>query len=295
MLTNDSTGIAAKPGLERAAGRFAISAAFPLALLLAVASLVGILSPATYARETENWAAQAVGQDWVDLLFGVPWLVMSAWASLRGSRRARILLAGGLAYTAYELVIYAFAVHFNALFLVYCASLGLSLLSLLGVVAGLAREDAPRWFEDTVPIRTPGIFLVTIGVAFALLWLAEILPALARGSIPPSVAEAGLLTNPVHVIDLSTVLPAHVAAGVLLLRRHRAGYVAAPVVLAFGVLMALSIAGMMIVMQMRGLEQTVAVAAGMAALSAATATVLALMLRRLRDVRSFHRINETAE
>jgi hypothetical protein len=247
-----------------------------------VASLVGILHPATYARETENWAAQAVGQDWVDLLFGVPWLAITAWSSLRGSRSARILLAGGLLYTTYELLIYAFAVHFNVLFLVYCASLGLSLFALLGVGGALAREDVRGWFESTVPVRAPGIFLVTVGVLFALLWLSEIIPALAHGGIPRTVAEAALPTNPVHVIDLSTVLPAHIAAGVLLLRRRRAAYAAAPVILAFGVLMALSIAGMMVVMQVRGLEQTVAVAAGMAALSVVTGVLLALMLRKLR-------------
>lgn len=290
-----SNGVAQESGIERTPARLAVAAAFPLALLLAIASLVGIVHPTTYVRETENWAAQAVGQDWVDLLFGVPWLAISAWASLRGSRRARILLAGGLLYTVYELVIYAFAVHFNALFLVYCASLGLSLFALLGVGGSLAQEDVRSWFEDTVPVRTPGIFLVTIGVGFALLWLAEIVPALVQGSVPRSVAEAGLLTNPVHVIDLSTVLPAHVAAGVLLLRRHRAGYAAVPVVLAFGVLMALSIAGMMVVMQMRGLEQTFAVAAGMMVLSTLTATTLVLMLRKLRTAPSSSAINETKE
>jgi hypothetical protein len=51
-----------------------IVAALPLAALVAFVSLVGILSPSIYARETPNWAAQAVGQDWVDLLFAVPWL-----------------------------------------------------------------------------------------------------------------------------------------------------------------------------------------------------------------------------
>jgi hypothetical protein len=40
---------------------------------------------------------------------------------------------------------------------------------------------------------------------------------------PESVAGAGLFTNPVHVIDRAIVLPAHVIAGVALLRRRPAG------------------------------------------------------------------------
>jgi hypothetical protein len=218
----------------------------------------------------------------VDLLFGVPWLVVSAIGALRRSRTARILLAGGLLYTVYELLIYAFAVHFNVLFLVYCATLGMSLFALFGVGIALAREDVRGWFEDTVPIRTPGIFLLTVGVGFALLWLAEIVPALVRGTVPPSVVEAGVPTNPVQVIDLAAVLPAHIAAGVLLLRRRAHGFVAAPVILAFGLLMALSIAGMMVVMHLRAVEATFPVAIAMGVLSVATGTMLSLMLRRLR-------------
>lgn len=269
-------------GIKRVPTQVAVLMVFPLAFLLAFASLVGIVHEGTYARETANWAAQAVGQDWVDLLFGVPWLVLTALGSLRGSRAARILLAGGLLYTAYELVIYAFAVHFNVLFLVYTTELGISLFALAGVVLRLSSEDVRSWFRETVPVRTPAIFLITIGVAFVLLWLGDIVPALIHGTVPPSVAEAAVPTNPVHVIDLSVVLPAHVAAGVLLLRRHRLGYMAAPVILAFGVLMALSIAGMMVVMQARGIEQTFSLAAGLTGLSVVTAVILALMLRKLR-------------
>jgi len=240
------------------------------------------LVPAIYARETPNWAAQAIGQDWVDLLFGVPWLVITAAGSLRGSRGARLLLAGGLLYTLYELVIYAFAVHFNALFLVYCASLGLSLMCFVTVFSALAQEDVRSWFAEQVPVRAPGLFLILVGVAFAVLWLGEIVPALVHGTIPRTIVEAGVPTNPVHVIDLSAVLPAHVASGVLILRRHRLGYAAAPVVLAFGVLMALSISGMMVVMYLRGVESSLTVSVPMAILSVTTAGILTLMLRTLR-------------
>jgi hypothetical protein len=103
--------------------RRAARAGLALAALLAALSLGGLLSPATYARETANWAAQAVGQDWVDLLLAVPWLAGSAAYAGRGSSPARLLLAGAFLYTAYEAVIYAFAVRFNALFLLYCGTL----------------------------------------------------------------------------------------------------------------------------------------------------------------------------
>ena len=43
----------------------------------------------------------------------------------------------------------------------------------------------------------------------------------------------GLFTNPVHVLDLSILLPALALSGVLLLRRRAAGFLLAPLLLGF--------------------------------------------------------------
>jgi hypothetical protein len=260
----------------------AVLIALPLALLVAAASLGGIVLPATYARETANWAAQGVGQDWADLLLAVPWLAIAGVLARSGSRRALLLLGGGFFYTLYEFAIYAFAVHFNALFLVYCAVLGLSAFGLAGVAAILWNEDARGWYSGPVPTRAVGIFLTAVGVLFSLLWLAEIVPALARGTVPRSVMEAGAATNPVHVIDLSVVLPVHIIAGISLLRRRPLGYALAPIVLGFGVLMAASIAGLMLVMRHRGFETSWAVFGGMALVILASVAALTALLRPLR-------------
>lgn len=245
-------------------------------------SVVGVADSTIYARETANWRAQAVGQDWVDLVLAVPWLAMTAAMARRGSRSGVVLLVGGLVYAVYELVIYAFALHFNALFLVYCAALGLSVCSVVPMVHALVHHDVQGWFSQSTPVRAAGIFLIALGACFALLWLAEIAPALLRGTVPASIAEAHIPTNPVHVLDLSLVLPAHVVSGVLLLRKRPLGYVAAPLLLAFDVLMAASIGGMMAVMLLRGVMASLSVAAGMAVLSFMAGVLLIELLRGLR-------------
>jgi hypothetical protein len=263
-------------------GRFSTSTAWPLAALVGMISLGGILFPSTYARETASWAAQAIGQDWVDLVVAVPWLAISGALARRGSRRALLLFGGGLLYTAYELVIYAFSVRFNSLFLVYCATLGLSLFALGGLLAGLVGQDARSWYADRAPRRTAAAFLIGVGGLFALLWLAEVLPATLRGSIPPPVAEATIPTNPVHVMDLSFILPLHFVAGMSLARRRPLGLALAPILLAFDALMALSIAGMMVVMRLRGFDAAPPIMTAMALLSVASAVLLSRMLLHLR-------------
>lgn len=248
----------------------AVLAAWPIALLLAVASLGGLLSNA-YSHELPAWQAQAIGQDWFDLVIAVPAIAICGLRARHGSYRWSVLLAGTYAYTVYELVIYSFAVHFNALFLVYCATLGLAGYALISLVLDLSRRVQ---HVDRSVTHFAGGFLIAVGVVFGLMWLAEDVPAILRGTTPQSLVETGLYTNPVHVLDLAFVLPAHVIAGWWLWRRHPDGELFAPIVLAFGVLMAASIGGMLVVM--RG---PVGVIAAMFVTAGLSAAVLARVLR----------------
>lgn len=270
------------PVESRRSIQLSITAAFPIAALVACVSLVGIFSAPTYARETPSWAAQAVGQDWVDLVVAVPLLAITGFWAQRGSRRAFFLLAASLLYTVYEFVIYGFDVRFNALFLAYCATLGLTFFALAGLYARVLREDVSRWYEEKPPVRIAGTFLIAVGLLFTAAWLGDIVPALVHGTPPEAIREAQTPTNPVHVLDLSVILPLHVVAGVALLQRRKLGYALAPVLLGFEVLMALSIAGMSLVMRRRGVEASLVVAIGMAVLAASSMVVLAPFLVRLR-------------
>ena len=261
------------------AGRLGAELGLVLATVVAAVSIFGIVLPSTYARETPAWAAQAVGQDWFDLLVAVPWLAL---ASRRAAGAGRLLLAGGVLYAVYELVIYAFGVHFNALFLLYCGALGLGLLTLLLLGVSLLRVPSPPWPTAGAPVRTVAGLLFGTGALFAFLWLAEIVPAMARGETPASVTAAALPTNPVHVMDLAVILPAHVAAAALLLQRRSTGEILATVLLAFGLLMSASIGGMLLVMRLRAVPASSGVILGMTALAIADALVLARVLRVTR-------------
>ncbi|NVB81168.1 MAG: hypothetical protein HOV81_22420, partial [Kofleriaceae bacterium] len=123
-------------------------------------------------------------------------------------------------------------------------------------------------------------FLVAVGVAFALLWLAEDIPAVLTGP-SPALAETGLFTNPVHVIDLSFVLPAFLVAAVQLWRRRSDGFLYAPVLLAFGAVMAASIAGMMVVIRLSGGVAPIAVIAVMTAVTIVATAMWCWTARRL--------------
>ena len=168
------------------------------------------------------------------------------------------------------------------MFLVYCAGLGVSFFSLAGLLADALREDARTWFDDGAPVRLAGYFLAAVGVLFSALWLSEVGPALARGTIPSSLTEGGFFTNPVHVLDLSLLLPAMIASGVSLARRRSFGYAVGPMMLVFNVIMPLAIIGMFISMRMQGVPTDLTPVPVLGAIVLASLGILAALVRRLR-------------
>jgi hypothetical protein len=133
------------------------------------------------------------------------------------------------------------------------AVLGLAFYAFVGTLAGLDVTVVTAPLRDH-PSRAGASFLLfATGVLFAALWLAEDVPHVLRNAPPPSLAETGLPTNPVHVLDLAIVLPAMIVTGVLLRRRRPLGLLLAPVLLVFAVAMGVAILAMFAVYALRHL------------------------------------------
>ena len=266
----------------RARYRLPALLSFPLAAILAICAAGGIGVPAVYAREHPFWAAQGLGQDWVDLLFAAPLLAVAAYFTLRRSRVFTFVLAGALAYSLYSLVLYAFFMHFGPLFLAYTAGLGLAFYAFVILVGDLRADSVRAWFAADAPATFAGVVAVLLGSVFCALWLAEILPALASGAMLQSAVDSGLITNPVQVLDLGIVLPAFIVSGVALVRRRPLGYWLAPTMLGFGIVMDVALIGMSVSIRMTGAGTGGAPMAPLVVMLALSLAALAGMLRRLQ-------------
>jgi len=223
------------------------------AVLAAGTSLAGLLWPGAYARETAAWAVQGVGQDAANLAVVVTTLACAGLLRRRASFTALSVWLGSLLYFIYAFAIYAFAVHFTALFLAYVAVLGLSFFAFVATLAGLDVAAATAPLRGSPRRRGAGALLVGIGVVFAMLWLSEDIPHVLANTPPPSLAATGLLTNPVHVLDLAFVLPAMIVGGVLLRRGHPWGLLLGPVLLVFAVAMGVAILALFALSAVHGL------------------------------------------
>ena len=216
-----------------------------ISILITATSLFGIFFEKTYSRETYAWAIQGIGQDYANLAV-VVLLLISTYFVAKHSLRAYLIWLGSYIYLIYAFVIYAFAIHFQFLFLAYVAILGLSLYTFVGGLLTADKERIKKSLRANSKSQIVSVFLMVVGILFILLWLSEIVPNLLADTVPRTLTDAGLLTNPVHVLDLSFVLPGMIIISVLLKRKNVIGCLMAVPFLVFVVTMGLGIIVMFI-------------------------------------------------
>ncbi len=236
-------------------GKTIIGFTLPLTILISAISLAGIFVPGIYSEETANWTAQAVGQDIIDLLFIMPALIITAFLTYKKNKIGLLLLPGVLIYLVYTFLIYCFSVHFNRLFLLYCFTLGLSFYFLLYVFLHLIKEPVAKPVNKKIPYKSTGILFIAVSAMFYLLWLSDIVPAVIANNVPAVLNDTGLIVNPVHVIDLSIILPGAFITGILLLKKKHLGILAAPSFLFFFILMTVTIGWLAFYMLKKGVTE----------------------------------------
>src|SRR6266705_6217959 len=229
-----------------------------VAVLVLIASSAGLFIKSIYARETMSWTGQAYGQDVANLVAAVA-LFITVYFVNKESVKAFLVWMGVLLTLMYPYVIYAFDIHFNSMFLVYVAILGLSFYTLVGSMIRLHLDSLQPSFAATTKARPVSVFLLVVAILFYLQWLSEDIPALVTGKIPPSVMENGLLTNPVHVLDLGLLLPAMIITAILLWRRKLLGYFLALPLLVFSILTGIGILAIFVAMSMKGMPTSLVV------------------------------------
>ncbi len=251
------------------------------ALLVLIASVAGIFLKSIYARETLSGAAQAIGQDIVNLV-AVVVLFIAAYFVSKGSVKAFLIWSGVLLYLLYGYIIYAFDIHFNSLFLIYVVILGLSFYALVGSVIHMHLDDFQSSFSANTPVRLVSVFFLVLGILFYLLWLREEIPALVTGMIPPSVTEANIPTNPVHILDIGFFLPALLLTALLLWRRKLLGSLLAGSLLVFCTLMETVILSIFLVMSSKGMPTSIGLEVFFAIIIVVSLVLSVLFLREVK-------------
>lgn len=226
---------------ENSANRSQLLTKGSLALTLAISGLVviasslGVFAEQTYAKEVPSWAVQAIGQDIANLL-SIPIFLGAASYARRGSTKGLTVWLGILLFLIYAFVIYAFDIHYNSLFLVYVAVLGLSFYAFFGRMTSINVDRLKGHFSANNKAKHVSILLMMIAVLFYFQWLSQDIRAVLANEAPADVREIGIPTNPVHVLDLGFFLPAMIITSVLLWKKKATGYLFAAPLLIFSIL-----------------------------------------------------------
>jgi hypothetical protein len=260
----------------------------PIAVLVAIVAGAGFFIEDLY-RDTPLNVAQAAGQDLVTLVVALPVLVVSAILAVRGSSRAHLVWLGVLVYLVYTYAMYALAIQFNPLFLVYVALLGCSLYALIGGLATTDFAGIKARFSRGTPVRAVSVFLAVVAVLFYFMWLSEDVPALLAGEVPQGVADSEAPTDVVHVLDMAWILPAMALTAIWLWRGRALGYALAGTLLSFLSLLVLAIMSMIVFEVLYGLATAVGMAAIFAVLFAISLWMLLWYLRGVRDEYGGHK------
>jgi hypothetical protein len=257
----------------------------PLATIVTVTSSVGLFTTGFYSNEAANWEAQAIGQDAIDLFLVTPVLLVTCILTFFKNKNGFSLWAGANLYFVYTYVIYCFDVRLNSLFVLYCLALGISFYSVLYFLFSQTDKSFHTGFCSKIVVKIIAIYFLIVSGFFYFLWLSEIIPAIRSHEMPESLIASGLPTNPVHVLDLSVVLPGIFIVGVLILKKHPLGLSLLPALLLFFILMDITIGSLAIFMQRRGLATAIPVAIVMAVLALFSAAMLAWYLKTARSFR----------
>ena len=155
-------------------------------------------------------------------------------------------------FTVYNYFIYTFSVPFGPLFLLWVAVLGLCIYALIGGVAAPDHQAVRERFAARRPVRVVAWILIVAAAFFGFVWLSEDVPALQAGTMPQTVTDMALPTNPVHILDLAFFLPAAVATGVMLRKERPLPFTVAPAMIVLLILTGVPILLTPVVQSARG-------------------------------------------
>jgi hypothetical protein len=253
----------------------------PLAALIIIAAVYSLSTAGFYSAETLNWQAQSIGQDQINLFIVSPCLIVTAALAARKNSTSFLIWSGVNLYLSYTFLIYCFDIHFNNLFIVYCFMLGLSLYSVLYFCIQQVKNPVIIEIHNRLASKVISVYFFIISCAFSFQWLSDIIPATIYHTVPKDIIETGLVTNPVHVIDLSIVLPAFFLTAIFLMKQNANTLIIVPGLLVFCTLMDITICWLLIETKSKGVSGDDAIAFVMGSLALLSIILLIWFLKSI--------------
>lgn len=181
------------------------------AVLMTAVSLAGLVFPENL-YPSEDLRRSFIPNDLVNLLIGLPILLISLALAQRGKLIGLLFWPGALFYVAYNYLAYAVALPFTWQFIFYLILIGLSAVMIIMLLSRMDGERIREQLTEKVHERLAGGILVVLGGLFFVRAILQLVQADLSGP-ELGVTIADLLTTPFWVMG-----------GLLLWRKQALGY-----------------------------------------------------------------------
>lgn len=236
-----------------------------------------------YRDDSVSMAAQAIAQDAVTLVIGIPMLLLSLYQARRGRLKGRLLLAGMLGYFLYTYASLSFLAMYNSLFLIYVLLMSASFFAFTLTFMSFDSMELQRALSRKFPSGIIGGFLLFVGAAIALMWLGRIVAPLREGTAPLGLDHYTTLV--IQAMDLGFVVPAALLSGILVLRKHAFGSLLASIVIVKGAALSVSVSAMIVGMLRAGEQVSPVETVVFPIITAGVILMLIILLRAITEPR----------
>ncbi len=189
-----------------------------IALLVAFSSVLGIVSQERI-YPSEDLLQSFVPNDFVNLIAGLPLLLISIWLARRGKLIGLLSWPGALFYMIYVYFPYLFCVPFDVLFIPYLIIFSLSIYTLITLIVRIDGKEVSAHLSGLVPAKISGSILMGLSVLIIIRQAFLMINALVNHTVigPQDLA--------IWIDDFSMASPAMFIGGFLLFKKRQFGYV----------------------------------------------------------------------
>ncbi|BBF42389.1 hypothetical protein lbkm_1071 [Lachnospiraceae bacterium KM106-2] len=203
-----------------------------------------------YARDSVSMANQAIAQDFITIVVGIPLVLLSLYFINKRKAKGLFLLTGTMAYILYTYTSYSFLMIYNPLYLAYVAIMAISFYAFVLCIKEILQEGICNCFTEQFPVKTLSRFLWATGFIIGLMWLGRIMPSIVNHTAPFGLEHYSTLG--VQSLDLGFIVPACFVSGYLLKKKNQWGYLLSVVIVCKAVTMAAAVSAMAIFMRING-------------------------------------------
>lgn len=191
-----------------------------IAIIVVVVSTVGIMYRSVI-YPTEKLFVGFVSTDLLNLVVGLPILLVSMWLTRRGKLYGLLCWPGALFYVLYIYTSYL-AIPVSVLLIPHIFLITLSAYTLIGIIVSIDSDAVHQRLSGVIPAKTTGGILTSIAILVVVYQIVRIITVLINQT------PSDNLDLVQWIDDLVVGSPALLVGGYLLLRRKALGYVAGP-------------------------------------------------------------------